>query len=93
MNDSAAQIDRFQYEHIAALVLRESAATGRTPVEILDAIRAEIENRGGFYDAFVASQGIESTTAAVPCGTCWRCGGTLYEYLVHHCTTNVRLPR
>ena len=36
---------------------------------------------------------IESSTAAVPCGTCWRCGGTVYEYLVHHCMTNVRLPR
>lgn len=33
----------------------------------------------------------EQTTAAKPCGTCWRCGGTLYEYLTHHCQTSVRM--
>jgi hypothetical protein len=32
-----------------------------------------------------------STTAAKPCGTCARCGGTLYEYLTHFCTTSFKL--
>lgn len=32
------------------------------------------------------------SSVARPCGTCWRCGGTLYEYLTHHCcTTSVRM--
>lgn len=32
----------------------------------------------------------ESSTAAKPIGTCHKCGGTLYEFLVHHCSTAVR---
>jgi hypothetical protein len=32
-----------------------------------------------------------TTTAAKPIGNCWRCGGTLYEFLVHHCSTSVRM--
>lgn len=31
-----------------------------------------------------------ATTAAKPIGNCVRCGGSIYEYLVHHCTTSVR---
>lgn len=28
-----------------------------------------------------------SSTAAKPAGNCSRCGGQIYELLVHHCTT------
>lgn len=31
----------------------------------------------------------QSTTAAKPAGSCHRCGGQLYEYLIHHCPTAV----
>jgi hypothetical protein len=32
---------------------------------------------------------VVSTSAAVPCGTCPSCGGTLYAGLTHGCTTQV----
>ena len=36
-------------------------------------------------DARVNTMHWGGSSAARPCGTCFRCGGQLYENLVHHC--------
>lgn len=33
-----------------------------------------------------------STSAARPCGTCYRCGGSIYENLTHTCGSSVVYP-